>query len=178
MSDKKPKKISKQRYEEELFKLQLELVKLQAWITAKKLKVVVLFEGRDAAGKGGVILHFDGATWSSMESGVEALTQLSHKMAQKIYEQTGGAPGADPGAGISAQDRFPGQREEGHGRGGKGHVVINTGREPVDIEVPTALPAGTYLDLVSGETRGAVGTDGVLSVSVDAQRAFAVLSPD
>ena len=55
MSDKKPKKIDKQRYEEELFKLQLELVKLQAWITAKKLKVVVLFEGRDAAGKGGVI---------------------------------------------------------------------------------------------------------------------------
>ncbi|MDJ0833407.1 MAG: polyphosphate kinase 2 [Gammaproteobacteria bacterium] len=51
----KPKKISKQNYEEELFKLQLELVKLQAWITEKKLKVVVIFEGRDAAGKGGVI---------------------------------------------------------------------------------------------------------------------------
>ena len=55
MSDKKPKRINKQRYEEELFKLQLELVKLQAWITEKKLKVVVIFEGRDAAGKGGVI---------------------------------------------------------------------------------------------------------------------------
>ena len=55
MGNSKRKKISKQLYEEELFKLQLELVKLQAWITEKKLKVVVIFEGRDAAGKGGVI---------------------------------------------------------------------------------------------------------------------------
>jgi polyphosphate kinase 2 len=51
----KKRKINKQRYEEELFNLQLELVKLQAWIVHKGLKVVVLFEGRDAAGKGGVI---------------------------------------------------------------------------------------------------------------------------
>lgn len=52
---KKVKKISNARYEEELFKLQLELVKLQEWIKEKDLKVVVVFEGRDAAGKGGVI---------------------------------------------------------------------------------------------------------------------------
>lgn len=51
----KVKKISEKRYNEELFKLQLELVKLQAWINHMGLKVVVLFEGRDAAGKGGVI---------------------------------------------------------------------------------------------------------------------------
>ncbi len=43
------------RYEEELEKLQIELVKLQDWIKHEKLKVVVVFEGRDAAGKGGVI---------------------------------------------------------------------------------------------------------------------------
>ena len=42
-------------YEKELFNLQLELVKLQEWIKHKALKVVVIFEGRDAAGKGGVI---------------------------------------------------------------------------------------------------------------------------
>ena len=42
-------------YGKELFRLQLELVKLQAWIKHKGLKVVVVFEGRDAAGKGGVI---------------------------------------------------------------------------------------------------------------------------
>jgi polyphosphate kinase 2 len=39
----------------ELVKLQIELVKLQEWIKTKGLKVVVIFEGRDAAGKGGVI---------------------------------------------------------------------------------------------------------------------------
>ncbi|MCQ2604415.1 MAG: polyphosphate kinase 2 [Spirochaetia bacterium] len=42
-------------YESELRRLQIELVKLQEWIKYKKLKVVVIFEGRDAAGKGGVI---------------------------------------------------------------------------------------------------------------------------
>ena len=42
-------------YFRELFRLQGELVKLQDWIVHKKLKVVVLFEGRDAAGKGGII---------------------------------------------------------------------------------------------------------------------------
>lgn len=49
------KKISKQQYEKELARLQIELVKLQEWIKEKGLRVVVLFEGRDAAGKGGVI---------------------------------------------------------------------------------------------------------------------------
>ena len=42
-------------YEKELIRLQAELVKLQQWIVKKKLRVVVIFEGRDAAGKGGVI---------------------------------------------------------------------------------------------------------------------------
>ena len=49
------KKVSKKVYEKTLFELQLELVKLQAWVQHKGLKVVALFEGRDAAGKGGVI---------------------------------------------------------------------------------------------------------------------------
>jgi len=51
----KPGKMKKNHYEKELFRLQVELVKLQAWIKHKGLKVVVIFEGRDAAGKGGVI---------------------------------------------------------------------------------------------------------------------------
>ena len=51
----KVKKIKNKDYEKELFRLQLELVKLQEWIKHKGLKVVVIFEGRDAAGKGGVI---------------------------------------------------------------------------------------------------------------------------
>src|ERR1019366_7585586 len=48
-------KFRRKRYEKELTRLQLELVKLQEWIKQTGLKVVVLFEGRDAAGKGGVI---------------------------------------------------------------------------------------------------------------------------
>ncbi len=55
LKKKKKKPFTKKFYEEELFRLQLELVKLQAWIKEKGLKVVVIFEGRDAAGKGGVI---------------------------------------------------------------------------------------------------------------------------
>ena len=47
--------LDRQFYFKELFRLQGELVKLQDWVMHKKLKVVVLFEGRDAAGKGGVI---------------------------------------------------------------------------------------------------------------------------
>lgn len=49
------KNISSKEYEKELNKLQIELVKLQEWIKQEKLKVVVIFEGRDAAGKGGTI---------------------------------------------------------------------------------------------------------------------------
>lgn len=52
---KNSKNIEKKFYEKELQKLQIELVKLQRWVKEKNLKVVVLFEGRDAAGKGGVI---------------------------------------------------------------------------------------------------------------------------
>ncbi len=47
--------IPKKEYERELRKLQIELIKLQHWIKENGLRVIVLFEGRDAAGKGGVI---------------------------------------------------------------------------------------------------------------------------
>lgn len=47
--------LSNSEYEKELAKLQIELVKLQGWIKEKGLRVIVIFEGRDAAGKGGVI---------------------------------------------------------------------------------------------------------------------------
>ena len=49
------KRISKKIYKTELARLQIELVKVQEWIKIKGLKVVVIFEGRDAAGKGGTI---------------------------------------------------------------------------------------------------------------------------
>jgi len=49
------KKIEREVYEAELHKLQVELVKLQEWIKHEGLRVAVIFEGRDAAGKGGTI---------------------------------------------------------------------------------------------------------------------------
>jgi polyphosphate kinase 2 len=51
----KRKKLKKKEYDKLLLKQEIELVKLQEWVKAKKLKVVIVFEGRDAAGKGGVI---------------------------------------------------------------------------------------------------------------------------
>ena len=53
MSD--PKLITEKGYEQELHLLQVELIKLQYWIQSQGLRAIVLFEGRDAAGKGGVI---------------------------------------------------------------------------------------------------------------------------
>jgi polyphosphate kinase 2 len=48
-------KLSRKEFESELEKLQIELVKLQEWVKYSGAKVCVLFEGRDAAGKGGII---------------------------------------------------------------------------------------------------------------------------
>jgi len=50
-----PSKLKRKEYERELARLQLELVKLQHWVKHAGLRVVLIFEGRDAAGKGGVI---------------------------------------------------------------------------------------------------------------------------
>jgi polyphosphate kinase 2 len=49
------KKLKRRAYEAELEKLHVELVKLQEWVKHKKLKICIVFEGRDAAGKGGAI---------------------------------------------------------------------------------------------------------------------------
>ena len=51
----KMKKIAKKKYEKELERLQLELIKFQEWVRHSGERVVIIFEGRDAAGKGGVI---------------------------------------------------------------------------------------------------------------------------
>ncbi|MGB5271484.1 MAG: polyphosphate kinase 2, partial [Eudoraea sp.] len=50
--------LNRLRYEEELRLLQIELVNLQRWVIKKKLRVAIIFEGRDAAGKGGAIKRF------------------------------------------------------------------------------------------------------------------------
>jgi polyphosphate kinase 2 len=55
MTDKKASTLSRKTYEAELLRLQIELVKLQEWVRAEGARLVVVFEGRDAAGKGGTI---------------------------------------------------------------------------------------------------------------------------
>src|SRR5262245_27238142 len=54
-SEETPSKMSAKEYEKEMRKLQTELCRLQDWIVHKGLRVIILFEGRDAAGKGGTI---------------------------------------------------------------------------------------------------------------------------
>jgi len=51
----KVKRMKRKVYEQELFRLQAELVELQEWVRAEGARIVVVFEGRDAAGKGGAI---------------------------------------------------------------------------------------------------------------------------
>ena len=48
-------KVGKKEYEKEIFKQQVELVRLQDWVKATNARLVIIFEGRDAAGKGGMI---------------------------------------------------------------------------------------------------------------------------
>ncbi|MCA6217239.1 polyphosphate kinase 2 [Ideonella sp. B7] len=50
--------LSRRSYEEQKYRLQVELLKLQAWVKENRQRVVILFEGRDAAGKGGTIKRF------------------------------------------------------------------------------------------------------------------------
>jgi polyphosphate kinase len=50
-----PERVPRRQYEAELYRLQAELVKAQEWVRAEKARIIVIFEGRDAAGKGGVI---------------------------------------------------------------------------------------------------------------------------
>jgi len=50
-----PPKFKRKKYDKELLRLQAELCKLQAWVKHKGLRVIIIFEGRDAAGKGGTI---------------------------------------------------------------------------------------------------------------------------
>ncbi len=78
--------MSRKDYEEELTRLEVELVKLQGWIIAKELKVAVIFEGRDSAGKGGVISRITDRT-SSRVVRVVALTAPTEKERSQWYFQ-------------------------------------------------------------------------------------------
>ncbi len=55
MGKGKTRRLNRELYERELYRLQAELVKLQEWVRLEKARLVVIFEGRDAAGKGSAI---------------------------------------------------------------------------------------------------------------------------
>ena len=79
-------KLSKKKYEAELAKLHAELVKLQLYVKKKGLKIVVVFEGRDAAGKGGVIKRITERV-SPRVFRVEALPAPTDREKTQMYVQ-------------------------------------------------------------------------------------------
>lgn len=79
-------KLSSKYYEAELFKLHAELVKLQLYVRRKELKIIVVFEGRDAAGKGGVIKRITERV-SPRVFRVEALPAPSEREKTQMYAQ-------------------------------------------------------------------------------------------
>lgn len=80
------KKSIKKKYEKKLAELQGDLVKLQNWVKAKGLRVVVLFEGRDAAGKGGTIKRITQCL-NARICRVEALDKPTEKEQSQWYFQ-------------------------------------------------------------------------------------------
>ena len=85
-SDTSSDKLSKKRYNKELYKLQVELCRLQEWIVEKGLRVIVLFEGRDAAGKGGTIKRIMERT-SPRVFRVNALPSPDERQKSQLYLQ-------------------------------------------------------------------------------------------
>ena len=86
VDEMEPAKLSNKDYEAELARLNVELVKLQEWIRHKGLKVVVLFEGRDAAGKGGTIKRIT-ESLSPRVCRVEALPAPTERERSQWYFQ-------------------------------------------------------------------------------------------
>lgn len=81
-----PKPLSKKHYKHELRRLQVELIKLQEWVKVEKLKVVVLFEGRDGAGKGNTIKRITENTNSRIVR-IEALGKPNERERSEWYFQ-------------------------------------------------------------------------------------------
>ena len=90
------RKIGRKRYEREKRRLQIELLKLQAWVKEQGEKIVILFEGRDAAGKGGAIKRFTehmnprGARVVALEVPTERETQQWYFQRYVAHLPTGG----------------------------------------------------------------------------------------
>jgi polyphosphate kinase 2 len=82
-----PRKLSKSQYEKELERLQTELVRMQEWIVEAGLRVVVLFEGRDTAGKGGVIKRITEKTSPRVIRTVALTTPTEREKTQWYFQR-------------------------------------------------------------------------------------------
>jgi polyphosphate kinase 2 len=83
----KTKVLTRAGYEQELVRLQSELVRLQEWIVQEGLKVVVLFEGRDTAGKGGVIKRITARTSPRVVRTVALRTPSDRERTQWYFQR-------------------------------------------------------------------------------------------
>ena len=79
-------KMKRKEFEKELAKLQVELTRLQTWVQAKGVRVIVVFEGRDTAGKGGVISRIAARTSPRVYRHV-ALPAPSDREKTQVYVQ-------------------------------------------------------------------------------------------
>src|SRR6516162_4120127 len=79
-------KVSRKEFEKELGKLQVELTRLQTWVQAERARVIVVFEGRDTAGKGGVISRITARTSPRVFRHV-ALPAPSDREKTQVYMQ-------------------------------------------------------------------------------------------
>ncbi|MGA8998632.1 MAG: polyphosphate kinase 2, partial [Pseudolabrys sp.] len=79
-------KISGKEFEKELAKLQVELTRLQTWVKGKGARIIVIFEGRDTAGKGGVISRITQRTSPRVYRHV-ALPAPSDRQKTQVYIQ-------------------------------------------------------------------------------------------
>ncbi|GGF94320.1 polyphosphate kinase [Rhodococcoides trifolii] len=86
-SKKATPKIPNAVYEDELLRLQTELVKLQEWVKATGARVVILFEGRDAAGKGGTIKRFTDHLSGRVARTVALPTPTEREKGQWYYQR-------------------------------------------------------------------------------------------
>lgn len=85
VNEEKPK-LSRKEFDQELKSLQVELVKLQEWVKATRTKICVVFEGRDAAGKGGIIKRITERT-SPRVFRVVALAAPTEREKSQMYVQ-------------------------------------------------------------------------------------------
>jgi polyphosphate kinase 2 len=81
-----PVKMSRKEFEKKLAKLQVELTRLQTWVQAKGARIIVIFEGRDTAGKGGVISRITARTSPRVYRHV-ALPAPSDREKSQLYIQ-------------------------------------------------------------------------------------------